>query len=107
MRKAVHGEVVFVESKVPNGAKKLSVENDYYIVGESETHGNDHRVMVKDGVDIYELNSTLYIKNSVDTEVFCPNKHRHDTKVLPASEWEVKKAHDFDFLANEERVVED
>lgn len=107
MMKALHGEVIFVETKVPETAKKINIKNDYYIVGESEVHGNDHRVEVKEGVFLYECAGKLYLKNEVECEVYCPNVDRHDTKTLPPSEWEIKKANDFDFLADKERVVRD
>ncbi len=107
LKKALHGEVILVESKIPEGAKKVTVKGDYYVIGESETHGNDHRIAVKEGVEVYEYEGTFFVRNNVETEVFCPNKDRHDTKVLPASDWEIKKANEFDFLADEERVVID
>jgi len=107
MNKAIHGEILFVETKIPKDAKKIDVKTNFFIVGKSETHGNDHRISVKEGVELYEKNGVLYVKNEVETEVFCPNKDRHDTRTLPISEWEIKKAWDFDFLADKERVVTD
>jgi hypothetical protein len=91
---------------VPKDAKRVSMEKDF-IIGDSETKGNFHMCAVKEGVEIYEKDGTLYIKNDVDTEIFCPNKTRHDTVVLPAGEWEVKKAREFDYLSNSERQVRD
>ena len=107
MDKCLHGEVILVECKIPKEAKRIEIKSNFHVIGESETSGNDHRIAVKEGVELYELNGTLYIKNTVKTDVFCPNKERHDTKVLPESEWEIKKANDFDFLSDEERVVID
>lgn len=107
LRKAVHGEVILVECKIPKEAKRVDVKAGFYVIGESETHGNDHRVAVKEGVEIYELEGTIFVKNDVETDVYCPNKERHSTKVLPISEWKIKKAHDFDFLNNKGRIVVD
>lgn len=106
MNKVLHGEVILVEKSIPKGAKKVDCK-DFFIIGESETTGNDHRIAIKDGVELYEHEGTLFVKNTVGADIFCPNKERHTTRVLPPSEWEIKKANDFDFLADEERVVVD
>ena len=107
MRKGIHGEVLFVEGEIPSDAKKVIVKDNFYVVGESETHGNSHRVAVKEGVELFKKDGVLYIKNEVETEIFCPNKERHDTAELPIGEWPVGRAREFDYLNDAERVVID
>ncbi len=105
MRKIIHGECLIASSKIPAEAKKVT--NGDHIIADSETEGNFHMVAVKDGVDIYEHEGTLFIRNEVETEIYCPDKTRHDTVVLPEGEWEIDIAKEFDYLADEERQVRD
>lgn len=105
MKKLLHGEAIIYTCKIPNGAKKITKGN--HIIADSGTEGNYHMVSVKDGVDIYEHEGTLFIKNDVETEIYCPNKSRHDSVVLPIGEWGIDIAKEFDYLDNKERKVVD
>jgi hypothetical protein len=111
MKKHVsHGEVNFFETSViPEGAKKINIKEDFYVVGESETHGNDHRVSVcdKENVEIYEKDGKLYLKNNVQTDVYCPNEGRHDRVVLEPSIWEIDSSKEYDYISQEQRNVAD
>lgn len=105
-----HGEVNFFQTcKLPEGLKPIEVKDDFMIVGESETHGNDHRVAVldKEKIKFYEKDGILYMQNFTETEVFCPNEGRHDTITLPPSIWEIDKSKEFDPLTEELRSVTD
>jgi hypothetical protein len=106
-----HGEVNFFETKeLPKNLKKIEVKDNFYIVGESETHGNDHRVAVldKQQIDFFEdENGTLYMRNLVETNVFCPNENRHDTITLQPGIWEIDKSMEYDYLEQELRQVRD
>jgi len=99
----LHGEVNFFEIKeLPKGLKKVDIKQDYFIVGESETHGNDHRVAVKDKlqVEFYEdSEGRLFMKNLSPTQVYCPKVGRHDTKTIPDSVWEIDKAKEYDHIS--------
>ena len=106
MRKILHGEAIVSSSKIPTGAKNIT-KGDSHIIADSETTANYHKVLVKDGVDIYEHEGTLFIKNTVETEIFCPDKTRHDSVVLPEGEWQIDIAKEFDYLADNERQVRD
>jgi len=108
MKQVTHGEVLFFEAKeLPKGSKKITVKKDYHVVGESETHGNDHRVAVKEGVELYEKDGVLYLQNSVAVEVYCPKKDRHDTVTLEPSIWEIDHSKEFDYFEKEQRNVRD
>ena len=86
LRKLNHGEVIFFEVKeIPSDAKKIVVTNDYYVVGESETHGNDHRIKyVEDQVELMMTEDDKRFISTIGTEVYCPNQTRHDVMKLPA-----------------------
>lgn len=107
MKKVLHGEAVIRSCELPKDAKKLEIKKNYFVIADSETTGNDHRVSVCDDVEIYEKDGTLYIKNDVETDVYCPNKQRHGTATLPKGTWEIGIAKEFDYLADNERNVAD
>ena len=105
-----HGEVNFFQSKkLPRGIKPITVKDNFMIVGESETHGNDHRVAVldKEKIKFYEKDGILYMQNLVETKIYCPNEGRHDSIVLPPSIWEIDKSQEYDYLSQELRNVAD
>lgn len=103
-----HGEVnLFHGAKIPKGAKKVDPKDGQYIVADSETLGNFHCVKEKDGVELYEKDGILYLKNSVEAEVFCPNESRHDTITLEPGIWEIERANEYDFLKDEARKIAD
>lgn len=106
MKKIIHGECIIFSSNIPKCAKKKSVKDDV-IIADSETQGNFHKILVKDGVDVYEHEGTLFIRNTVETEVYCPDKTRHDTVILPEGEWEIGIAKEFDYLSDQERKIQD
>lgn len=110
LRKALHGEVIFKEViELPNEAKIVKTNANYYVVGESETHGNDHRIScVEDIVELYMTeDDKLFIKNIGNTDVFCPNETRHATIELPAGVWEVGHAQEYDYFSESHRKVRD
>jgi len=109
MKKAVfHGEAILSKvSVVPVGAKKVKSLNGSFIIAESETSGNHHLVLEKDGVDMYELNGVLYVTNDVEAEVKCVDEKRHDTITLEPGVWKVDRAKEYDFLRDEIRSVAD
>ena len=110
MQKFIHGEVIGFEVKeLPKSVKKIEVKDNFYIVGESEIHGNDHRVAVldKNKVMFYEKDGTLFMRNIVEAEIYCPNADRHDTQIIPPSVWEIRKAQEWDYVEQQARQVAD
>lgn len=104
----IHGEVIIHKTKeVPQGATKLNLTHSYHIIAPSETTGNHHVIDVKDGVEFYEKNGTLYMKNEVPTEVRCLIKNRHDSVTLEPSVWEIDKQREYDYFKQVHRVVAD
>lgn len=104
-----HGEVNFFKVKaLPKNLKKVDVNGGYYIVGESETHGNDHRVVVKDQVEFYrDQFERLYLRADVETEVYCPKGDRHDAITILPGLYEIDKAKEVDPLTKKLRDVAD
>jgi len=111
LRLIKHGEVLFFECKgLPKGLTQIEVQQEYIIVGESETHGNDHRVAVADKLKVKaykDADGSLYMTNLDKTKVFCPKREKHGESELPESVWEIVKANEFDYVTNQVREVRD
>lgn len=94
---AYHGEVMPVMIKeLPAGLKPKKPVNGYVVVADSEVTGNDHRVKVVEGIEFFEKDGVLYMKNTVPAELGCVIEERHDTELLPAGIWEFKKQLEYD-----------
>lgn len=103
-----HGEVnIFKSCEIPEGAKLIKGDGRKYIVADSETTGNHHCVEEKEGVEMYEKDGVLYLKNDVPTDVFCVVKDRHDTITLEPGVWEIDRAQEWDYLTQQRRNVSD
>lgn len=102
----LHGETCLFKSELPTGAKKKTVKK-YQIIAPSEQSGNHHVVDVEQGVDIYEHEWTLFIKNDVPATVRCIVKERHDNITLEPGVWEVGFQKEYDYLSDESRIVAD
>jgi len=101
-RMYLHGECIIKE--VENLPEKLKERNDQdsIMIAESETVGNEHRITVKEGVEFFEdKNGTLYMRNTVPTEVYCLHEQRHDTMEIPEGIWEINKAMEYDYFQSE------
>lgn len=107
MRKViVHGECLVVPSELPAGCKKVKCGN-YQIVANSEVTGNHHVVDVYEGVEFYEKDGTLYMKNDVPTDIRCLVKERHDNVTIQPGTYKIDFQKEFDYLDNSERIVRD
>lgn len=102
----LHGECHIYKSSIPAGAIKKEVKN-FQIIAESEQSGNHHVIDAVDGVEFYEHEGTLFVKNSVPATVRCVLKERHDDCVLPAGEWKIDFQKEYDYLSDESRIVRD
>lgn len=109
MKKAHHGELgIFkTENAIPEGATLVKQNGGKYIVADSETTGNHHCVEAKEGVELYEKDGVMYLKNAVEVDVFCVIKERHDSITLEPGVWEIEPAKEFDYLNQEVRNVAD
>ena len=107
LRKINHGEVVFYEvESFPSNIKKINVKQDHFVVGESETHGNDHRVSTID-TSVFTKDDVLFLESIGNTKIYCPNKTRHDTIELPDGKWRVGHAQEYDYFEeNYKRVID-
>lgn len=103
-----HGEVnIFRACALPKGINRIKGDGKKYIVADSETSGNHHCVEEKEGVEMYEKDGVLYLKNTVPTDVFCMVKDRHDTITLEPGIWEIDRAQEWDYLTQQRRSVSD
>ena len=96
----LHGECIIKE--VENLPENLKERNDEgsIMIAESETVGNEHRIKVKEGVEFFETeDGTLYMRNTVPTDVYCLHEQRHDTIEIPEGIWEIDKAKEYDYLS--------
>lgn len=109
-----HGEVIFMEiDSIPSGATKVipsssMIANGGLIVGESETSGNHHCVELKDGIEFFERDGILYMKNTSPTKAFCSlDRTRHPEIELEPKVWKIKIQKEFDLLERQRRNVAD
>ena len=111
MKSIIHGEVILLGIKaLPEGLKEVQVKDNFYVVGESETHGNDHRVAVKNKLKVrfYEdEKGQLFMVNETETEIYCPKEGRHDRVVVAPGIRKIKKAMEFDHVKKQLRQVRD
>lgn len=102
----LHGEAIVFSSKIPSGAVKKEAK-DFLIIAPSETSGNHHVIDAVDGVEFYEKDGILYVRNEVETQVRCVMTERHDNITLPAGEWEVGIQQEYDPFSARKRNVAD
>ena len=104
----LHGECIIKEvENLPENLKERNDESSI-MIAESETVGNEHRIKVKEGVEFFETaDGTLYMRNTVPTDVYCLHEQRHDTIEIPEGIWEIDKAKEYDYLKHEIVVVRD
>lgn len=103
-----HGEVVIRKiNQIPINVKTVKQTNDGYILADSETTGNHHVLEAKKGIELFEKDGILYLKNEVSAKVFCVNEGRHDTEILEPAIWEIDRAKEYDYFTQEKRNVAD
>lgn len=108
MKTYFHGEVAVKQiKKLPKDLKLIQLKNQRYIIADSETTGNHHCIENIDGVELYEKDGVLYLKNEVPCRMFCVDESRHDTEILPAGIWEINRAKEYDYLTEMVRSVAD
>lgn len=105
----LHGEcMVTLAEKIPSSAKKLNVNGPYVIVAPSETTGNNHVVDVMDGVDFFQdEKGTLYMQNTVETNIRCVMQDRHDNIKLSPGTYEFGIQQEYDPFEARLRKVRD
>lgn len=102
----LHGETCIYRSELPKGAVKKIVK-EYQIIAPSETSGNHHVIDAIDGVEFYEHEGTIFVKNEVPATVRCLVKERHDDITLDPGVWKIDFQKEYDYLSDEARVVRD
>lgn len=108
MKTILHGECQLSQrGKLPKDSKRVKCSGDFKIVAESEVSFNHHVVDIHDGVEFYEKDGTLYLKNDTETKVRCVLPSRHDDVVLDPGVWEVGFQQEYDYLTQEKRNVAD
>lgn len=105
----LHGECMVFPSELPKNVKKSKKsKSGYVIVADSETTGNHHVVDVIDGVDFYEdENGILFMESSVETNIRCLHKERHDTITIPAGTYQFGTQQEYDPFAARLQNVRD
>lgn len=104
----LHGEVSLRKvAELPQGTKKITTKGKFHIIAESEQSGNHHVVDICDGVEFYEKDGTLYLKNDVETQVRCVITERHDNITLEPGIWEIDRQQEYDYFTESHRNVAD
>ncbi len=94
----LHGEAMITESKVPQKAKVLEVNEDYLIIAPSETTGNHHVVDNAEGCTFYILDGVRYMRITETTHFKCSHAGRHDTLEIPPGDWLFGAQQEYDFF---------
>lgn len=103
----LHGECGIIQTKIPQGATPVKVENGVLILADSETTGNHHVLDMVPGVEVLEKDNKRFIRNSAPANVRCIHQDRHDTLTIPPGEWELSIAQEFDYFEMAKRNVRD
>jgi hypothetical protein len=103
----LHGECTVFRSKIPKGAKKMNVKDDYLVVAPSETVGNHHVVDNVEGVTFYKLDDILFMENTKQTQIRCLHKDRHSAITLDAGTWQFGVQKEYDYFTEQLRAVRD
>jgi hypothetical protein len=103
----LHGEVMIFKCKIPEDAKKVETSGNYHIVAKSEISGNHHVIDLNDGVEFYEKDGVLYMKNTVETKIRCVMTERHDAIPIEKDEWCIDGQREYDYFAELHRRVHD
>jgi hypothetical protein len=103
-----HGELCIREvNDVPKEASSKQSKGDFKLA-DSENTGNHHMLEVVPGVDIFQWDEEVYVKNQVDARVYCVLQERHDDLVLPGGKtWKITPAKEWDHIREERRNVLD
>lgn len=103
-----HGEcILFKIKELPSGLNKIKSKDGRYIVANSESTGNHHCIAEDTGIEMYEKDGILYLKNDVPATLYCVDEKRHDKEVLEPGIWEIDKAREYDHLTEMTRRVVD
>lgn len=107
----LHGECVLKQVPLPDGCQiqtDLKLANDGgVIIADSETTGNHHVIDRVPGVDFYTKDDRRFVVSSVDFDVRCVLKERHDTFKLPPGSYEIGFQKEYDYLTQSLRNVRD
>ena len=109
-----HGEVLFLEiNELPEDVNKMIPNSSMLakgglIVGQSETSGNHHCVDLVEGIEFFERDGVLYMKNNNPTKAFCSlDSVRHPDVEIQPGVWKIKIQKEFDLLERVRRNVAD
>lgn len=105
----LHGEAMIFPSKLPETVKAIKPSNqDYHIIADSESTGNHHVIDCPEGVEFFQDdNGTMFMKNSVPTQVRCVIQERHTAIPLTPGTWEFGIQKEYDHLSQHLRNVRD
>lgn len=105
----LHGEaMIFGAASIPKDAKPLPPSNTaFHIIADSETTGNHHVVDADEGVFFFVKDSTVYMKNTVETRVRCLHADRHSTTTIAPGLWEFGIQQEYDHVSEALRKARD
>ena len=99
----VQGDVFFKKSrKIPEGALRIDRKNRGYVIAEGEATGHAH--VIKEDVELYEKNGTLYLKTASNVDVV---HEEHRPVTLSKGVWKVGIVREYDPFLEEIRGVRD
>jgi len=104
----LHGETIITKiNSLPKDVIGKKASGKYQIIAESEQSGNHHVIDLVDGVEFYEKDGTLYLKNEKETQVRCVVNNRHDSVTIEPGIWEIDFQQEYDYLTEQKQRVSD
>jgi hypothetical protein len=110
----VHGECFLYKTTLPENAVKGEIKNGRIILANSEVTGNHHVIDCPEvdginvnGVELFFVEDTKFIKNSKPVDVKCVIADRHSNITLEPGVWELGIAQEYDYFAQAKRNVAD
>lgn len=99
-RMYLHGECVILEIyELPRNRKKCNAA-DSIVISDSETAGNEHRILAENGIKFYKnRKGIIFMKNEVPATVYCKNDKRHESMNIPEGVWKIYKAVEYDYYS--------
>ena len=99
------GDVLFLAiDELPVDAKPVKMRNGKYILAEGEATGHNHCIEAENGVELFEKDGTLFLRNSVP--VITRHQEHHEVS-LEEGIWEVGRVSEIDPFGNEMHRVRD
>lgn len=99
------GDVLIQQIRqLPKGVLAKAPEAQGFVLAHGEVTGHSHAIAVEEGVQLYTMEQILYLV--ADHEVTVTHQE-HGAVTLPAGTYQIGQVREWDYLAEESRLVRD